>query len=193
MKLIVAAAIVFVCGALVFGRGALIPIKAIVAQQLLQSAWQRSRGADEAHRPWPWADTWPIARLHVERLGVSQVILAGTNGAALAFGPGHLFASARPGGNGNTVFAGHRDTHFSYLGDLRVGDRLELELRAGGTAVYTVRSTRIVHELDAVVIAESGRAMLTLITCYPFDAVFSGGPLRYAVVAEQIKPVHTRI
>ena len=44
----------------------------------------------EAHPPWRWADTSPIARLEVPRLGVRRVVLAGATGAVLAFGPGHI-------------------------------------------------------------------------------------------------------
>jgi sortase A len=186
MKLRLVAALVLVCGAIVFARGALIPFKAFAAQQLLNVAWQRARGADDPRRPWPWADTWPVARLRVDRLGVSQVVLAGVNGAALAFAPGHMLVSAAPGEYGNVVIAGHRDTHFSYLRFLRSGDRINLDLRAGGTTVYTVRSARVVHESNMEIIAGTGRATLTLITCYPFAAVRSGGPLRYIVQAEQI-------
>jgi sortase A len=182
--------LILACGTLIFGHGALIPFKAALAQQLLNSAWQRSQGVDEVHRPWPWADTWPVARLRIERLGMDQVVLAGANGAALAFGPGHLFRSAAPGEPGNTVIAGHRDTHFSSLRDIRRGDRIDVELPSGETVVYTVRATRIVHESNMSVIDNGGGRQLTLVTCYPFDSIQSGGSRRFIVEADQVHRWH---
>jgi len=188
-----AALLILVCGTLIFAHGAWIPLKALLAQQLLNSAWQRSDEAGEAHRPWPWADTWPVARLRIRRLRIDQVVLAGANGAALAFGPGHMFRTAAPGEPGKAVFAGHRDTHFSYLRNIRQGERIDVDLPSGKTVMYTVRATRIVHESNLSVIEDGSRGrQLTLVTCYPFDAVTSGGPLRFIVEADQIPPPVTR-
>ncbi|MEW8015479.1 MAG: class D sortase [Candidatus Sedimenticola endophacoides] len=88
---------------------------------------------------------------------------------ALAFGPGHLFASAPPGSAGNSAISGHRDTHFRFLRDLRVGDRIELERRDGARVRYAVYRRSVVHETDSAPLRRQG-AQLTLITCYPFDA-----------------------
>ena len=79
------------------GQGAYIPAKAWLAQELMQRAWLRvSAGADRA-APWPWADTWPVARLSAKSHDVDLIVLAGGSGRTLAFGPGHLGASALPG------------------------------------------------------------------------------------------------
>ena len=96
--------------------------KAALAQHLLAGAWARTRDGEARARPWPWADTWPLARLSVARLGVRRLVLAGASGRTLAFGPGHHAGTALPGAPGNAVISGHRDTHFRFLGELRPGD-----------------------------------------------------------------------
>ena len=97
------------------GSGAYIPAKAWLAQELMQRAWVRGQSGAARPVPWPWADTWPVARLTSKARAVDLIVLAGGSGRTLAFGPGHLSASAMPGETGNTVIAGHRDTHFEFL------------------------------------------------------------------------------
>ncbi|HJP35905.1 MAG TPA: class GN sortase [Gammaproteobacteria bacterium] len=174
---------IFACGGLLLADGAVVHAKAILAQQLLNLAWLQTGAFGAPQPPWPWADTWPVARLRIARLGVEQIVLAGTDGAALAFGPGHLFRSALPGGGANTVIAGHRDTHFKYLRELRRGDEITVERIAGEVVTYAVSGIHIVHEDDTSVLAAGAADKLTLITCYPFDALESGGLFRYVIVA----------
>ena len=103
------------------GQGAYIPAKAWLAQELMQRAWNRAGTGDQQPVPWPWADTWPVARLSALAGDVDLIVLAGGSDRTLAFGPGHLSASAFPGTQGNSVIAGHRDTHFNFLQHLDVG------------------------------------------------------------------------
>ncbi|GAB2489796.1 hypothetical protein GCM10027266_02490 [Arenimonas alkanexedens] len=161
------------------GHAAWLPAKALLAQQLLEQAWTASVQDGGAHRPWPWADTHPVARLQAPRLGISQVVLAGDAGRPLAFGPGWAEASAAPGQSGTTIISGHRDTHFSWLREVRDGDWLSLEsdrglrrYRVTGREVVDSRTTRI---------ATSSTDQLVLVTCWPFDATAARGPLRYVV------------
>ncbi len=170
-------------GAALLVSGFWIPAKAALAQQLLERSWNRTRVDAAPGRPWPWADTAPVARLRVPRLEVSTLVLRGATGASLAFGPGHLSGTAPPGSPGNSAIAGHRDTHFRFLRALETGDALELETPDRVIHRYEVRSLEVVHERETRVLADSGRRELTLLTCYPFDAVRPGGPLRYAVRA----------
>ena len=164
-------------------EGIRIHAKAVLAQVLLQKAWaDTKRGADKA-RPWPWADTWPIARLTSVDHGQDLIVLAGATGRTLAFGPAHLLSSARPGQVGNTVVIGHRDSHFRFLKHLRIGDLLHLESADGVTYRYRVGEMAVVHESETGVMAYGTTEKLTLITCYPFDAILPGGPLRYVVEA----------
>jgi sortase A len=174
------------CGVWMFGHGTYIHAKALLAQLLLEAAWAETRSGQKEVRPWPWADTWPVGRLSVPRLGIRRIVLAGANGHALAFGPGHLLASSAPGEAGNSVIAGHRDTHFAFLRDLAVGDVVELETAAGHALRYRVSAIRITHERDAEVLAHTDYPQLTLLTCYPFDAVQAGGLLRYLVTADRL-------
>lgn len=105
--------------------------KAELAQVLLERAWQQSLTQDQPVKPWPWADTWPVARLTSPRHQVQLIVLDGASGATLAFAPGHMAGSASPGEIGNTVLSAHRDTHFSFLEHLRMGDELGLETPDG--------------------------------------------------------------
>lgn len=172
-----------VVGGFCLVHAAWIPAKAELAQRLLARAWERSRSDGTDVPPWPWADTHPVARLFVPRLGIERMVLAGISGRTLAFGPGHYDGSAEPGSQDNIVLAGHRDTHFAFLRELTPGDELFLETRSGAQQRFQVERAEVLHEREAGVMEPTGRAELTLITCYPFDAVVPGGPLRYVVKA----------
>lgn len=169
-----------------FGQGAYIPAKAWLAQELLQRAWMRAGRDVERPAPWPWADTWPVARLSAKDGAVDLIILAGGSGRTLAFGPGHLSASALPGETGNAIIAGHRDTHFQFLADVHVGELLSIESPEGQRHLYEVISADIVDSRKGSLLLDADAAMLSLVTCYPFDARQAGGALRYVVTARKI-------
>jgi sortase A len=172
------------CGMWYIGQGAYIHAKAILAQFLLETAWAETLDGNKEVKPWPWADTWPICRLDVPVLGISRIVLAGASGSSLAFGPGHLFGSAAPGIPGNIVIAGHRDTHFRFLEDLTIGHRLNMQTTTGVIEHYQITAIMILHKSDTTPFINPDVPIITLITCYPFDAIVAGGPLRYVVVAE---------
>jgi sortase A len=115
--------------------------------------------------------------------GVDLFVLAGASGRTMAFGPGHVDGTPLPGEPGNSVVSGHRDTHFAFLRRLRAGDPIVVERRDGRRLQYTVSETLVVDRRDAWVTQEAGDTRLTLVTCYPFDAIRPGGPLRYVVTA----------
>jgi sortase A len=163
--------------------GGRIYLKAQLAQVLLRRAWAETQATGRPVKPWSWADTWPVARLSVPRHDVDLIVLAGASGRTLAFGPGHLDGSAAPGTPGNTVVTGHRDTQFRFLKDLAPGDELGLVGPDGARHRYVVMDALVVDERDTSVLAETGEARLTLVTCFPFDALVPGGPLRYVVRA----------
>lgn len=165
------------------GQGAWIPAKAWLAQELMVKAWKRAGAGAAEPVPWPWADTWPVARLIAQDGRINQIVLAGGSGRTLAFGPGHLDASALPGARGNSVIAGHRDTHFAFLKDLALGEALVVESVDGVRHRYTVVDLDVVDARRASIVLDSDEAMLTLVTCYPFEAREPGGPLRYVVTA----------
>lgn len=176
------------------GNAAYIHTKAALAQVLIMRSWNQAlanpNAVLESFKPWRWADTWPVARLrwHNEDDYVDLIVLMGTSGESLAFGPGQMHGTATPGA-GPTVLAGHRDTHFSFVKDVKVGDKVELQTRNGEWHQY--------HAVEAKVV-DSRQEHLTptdndlwLITCYPFEAVQPGGPLRYVVRLDSIEPEHS--
>jgi sortase A len=174
-----------VAGVALAARGLWIPAKAALAQGLLAGAWGRAAAGEAQPRPWPWADTWPVARLTLPGRP-PLVVLAGASGRTLAFGPGHVDGSAAPGEGGNVVVAGHRDTHFRALAGLAAGDELVLEAPGGRSRRYRVRETAVVDHRDTRPLLPADHARLTLVTCWPFDAVRPGGPLRWVVVADAV-------
>jgi len=165
------------------GQGLWIEAKAWLAQGLIAGAWAQTRSAADPVRPWPWADTWPVARLRVPRLGVSRMVLAGVSGRTLAFGPGWAPQTAPPGGPGRTLIAGHRDTHFRFLADLVRGDLLTLQNAQRHTVRYRVVETAVVNQRAGWLMAPDDERELLLVTCYPFDALLPGGDQRYVVRA----------
>lgn len=161
-----------------------IEAKAWLAPLLIERAWKRTtEQGGGAVKPWPWADTWPVARLSAPVQGIALLVLAGDSGNALAFGPGLAAYSTNPGESGVSVIAGHRDTHFAFLRHLRTGDLLELETIDGSVRRFEVESARVVDSAGERIVTAGQPPSLLLVTCYPFDTLSVGGSLRYAVRA----------
>ena len=162
--------------------------KAIIAQQLLNYSWNQALDdlsndiKPKPHIPWPWADTWPVAKLIVPQHHVEQIVLAGDSGSSLAFGPGHSFASATPNSTGTTVISAHRDTHFQFLKDIKINETFYLQT-ADKTTRYHVYDLQVVDSRTYTIQANNDNQTLVLVTCYPFDALTAGGSLRYLVFA----------
>ena len=135
-------------------------------------------------KPWPWADTWPVARLIVPTHHIDLIVLNGAYGRTLAFGPGYAESSAFPGSTGTTILTGHRDTHFQFLKRLTQHDEIVIETAGGKNRRYLIRDIRIVDSREVSIWLGPGADRLILVTCYPFDAIVAGGPLRYVVTAE---------
>ncbi|MGL4288939.1 MAG: class GN sortase [Phreatobacter sp.] len=171
-----------VLGLLLCGQGAWIHVKAATAQVLLDHAFARSIREGRPVRPWPWLDTWPVARISAPRLDRQVVALAGESGQALAFGPGHVPGTPEAGDEGTAVYAAHRDTHFDFLGQVRTGDPIDV-LRADGKFVrFIVDGARVVRWDASGIDAKASGRHLVLATCWPLDAR-TEGPLRYVVSA----------
>ncbi|MBL8299698.1 MAG: class GN sortase [Rhodanobacteraceae bacterium] len=178
--------LLFLLAALLCGNAGYLQAKAALAQVLLERAWQRSAAGATAAKPWPWADTRPVARLRIESLAVDQIVLAGDSGRTLAFGPAWNEASALPGSAGSSVISGHRDTHFSFLKLVNKDDIISVE-RAGATSRYRVSAMTVIDARDTRIAARSDAGdRLLLVTCYPFDGWTAGGPLRYVVEAVRL-------
>ena len=178
------ALVLLLAGLSLTGKATYIHAKAELANYLLRSSWQKTMENGGKVKPWPWADTWPVARMIIPKHGIDLVVLEGASGNVLAFGPGHMTLSSLPGQPGNAIISGHRDTSFRFLERLRVGDRITMQTGEGSMVPYKVAAVQITDAalLDMHIVADV--PLLTLVTCYPFDAVLPGGPQRYLVFAE---------
>jgi len=161
-----------------FGGGLWIHLKAQLAQYLIAQAWQQTLIRGTPVKPWPWADTWPVAHLR-GRDNLDLYVLAGINGASLPFGPG----MERDADSGALILAGHRDTHFAFLRHVAPGDRLMLTDMQGRKTVYRIGIREVIDSRDTALLPYHHQAALLLVTCYPFDALRAGGPLRMVVSA----------
>lgn len=174
-------------GVAVSAWGAWIPAKAALAQVLLHKAWLQTLASGGAvHRPWPWADLHPVARLRVPAHGVDLIALEGAEGNALAWGPGHVAHSGAPGSRDTVVFGGHRDTHFRFLQHLRTGDLIVMQAGDGRVVRYLVEDAVVADSDRSELALEQGSRLLALVTCYPFDAPRAGGAQRYVVSAREV-------
>ncbi|WP_205655590.1 class GN sortase [Alcanivorax sp. 24] len=160
---------------LVVGKATWIEAKAWVAQVLIARAWEQTLADGGHHPPWPWADTWPVARL-TDHNGRDLYVLESASGQALAFGPGRMAT-----GDGGWVVAGHRDTHFRFLEGLAKDHRLSLQKADGHWFRYRVTATEVADIRRDTLQPPADPRALVLVTCYPFDASAAGGPLRYVV------------
>jgi sortase A len=163
-------------------------------RDLWEAGWGQSRAAAELESPVPVPPvvTRPgheelalgeaVAKLTIPRLDAQLYVVEGVDPVDLRRGPGHIPGSALPGDSGNCVVAGHRDTHFRVLKDIRKGDDIVLETRTG-LFLYRVKSTMIVTPQNTASIQPSTDAVLHLITCYPFYYVGSA-PKRFIVEAD---------
>jgi sortase A len=173
-------------GAASLAAGVWLPFKAALAEELLNRAWVAARNGDRAVKPWPWADTWPVARLRLPPSAGAEplIVLAGASGRGLAFAPGLLDGSALPGEPGVAVIAAHRDTHFRALARLALGDRFDIERADGEAFTYVVTGIEIMDTRTASLRLDAPESVVALVTCYPFDALVPGGTLRYVVTGE---------
>ena len=179
------AALLGIAGVALCGQGLWIHAKAILAQVLLERAFAQTLGTGKPVKPWSWADTWPEARIEFPRLGKSAIVLHGSSGQALAFGPGHVERTPDAGNPGTAIYAAHRDTHFAFLGDVAIGDEIRVTRQDGATFRFRVTGTEVVRWDASGIDPLAPGQRLVLATCWPLDGKFSG-PLRYLVRAEMI-------
>jgi sortase A len=167
------------------GKSCWITLKAEVAQVLLDRAFTQSVMSGESVKPWGWADTWPVAEVRVPRLSSRAVVLHGATGEALAFGPTWLPDTAKPGERGTTVLAAHRDTHFAFLKDVKVGDVIEVARTDGLTFQYRVSRLRVATWNASGLDRHAPGHHLALTTCWPLDGLVHG-PERLIVEAAMV-------
>ncbi|HBP88680.1 MAG TPA: class GN sortase [Nitrospiraceae bacterium] len=187
------AGVLLVWGFWLIGQGLWIPVKALTAQWLLRQAWGQTLKTQQPAKPWPWSDTWPVGRLLVPRHGIDQIILADASGRSLAFGPGYLSGNARPDESRRIILSGHRDTHFQFLQYLQKDNLIYVEWPDGRRTSYTVQELTVIDRRHTRLARNEDADELILVTCFPFDAIVAGGPLRYVVRAETLLAVSTSL
>jgi sortase A len=125
-----------------------------------------------------------LGQIEITRIGLAAMILEGTDDRTLRRAVGHIPGTALPGRQGNVAIAGHRDTFFRALRNVRQDDEITLTTFAGSYR-YRVASTQVVEPEDTQVLDNSGDDTLTLVTCYPFYFV-GPAPTRFIVRAQRI-------
>jgi LPXTG-site transpeptidase (sortase) family protein len=132
------------------------------------------------------AKTGQVGHLEIARLDLRAPIVEGIDPDNLLVGVGHVPGTAYPGEPDNSALAGHRDTHLAALRRIRKGDRIRIET-PDGVFFYDVDSFFVVKPDRGDLLASTGRARLTLVTCYPFHWI-GPAPKRFIVRAQEVHP-----
>ena len=180
-------------GLAAIGYGSYVVVDAKMYQRREAQRFERARSETAASAlamapaaPGPVAPPVPrdgesMGEISIPRLQLAVMIAQGDSVAILERAVGHLPATALPGQTGNVVLAGHRDTFFRPLKDIRLGDTITLKTPYGDFD-YTVESTSVVKPTDVQVLEPTGGETLTLVTCFPFYYV-GPAPNRFIVRA----------
>jgi sortase A len=121
--------------------------------------------------------------LTIPKINAELAIVEGTNSDDLKKGVGHYKGSYFPNDHGQIVLSGHRDTVFRHLGELKIGDTLEVSMPYG-SFIYIITRTKIVDSNDTSIITlQHKQEELILSTCYPFYYV-GNAPKRYIIYAK---------
>ena len=164
-------------------------LSSIFNQAEIAEEWKPAVTAQSGEQQPPAAPGQPLAKMFVPRLNAELFVVEGTGKRELRRGPGHLEGTALPGTRGNCVIAGHRDTHFRFLKDIREGDEIFLDTSQGQFR-YEVTKTEIVQPTNTAPLKSTPGAVLNLVTCYPFYYV-GPAPKRFIVRAELATAVRT--
>jgi sortase A len=192
-------ALFLITGACLSGRALYMHAKAELAGILVRRAWEQSVQSGRTQAPWPRADTHPVARIRIPRLGYDEIVLEGASPRTLAFGPAHLLNGTGLGEPGNLVLAGHRTSWFRPLEGIAQGDSIQIQWFDGHRGglherTYTVNKISVVDPQDTALLAPTPEDELTLITCYPFGRG-PRSPQRFIVRASPLgsgRPVQPR-
>jgi sortase A len=190
------------------------PTKAWLAEKLIQRSWQHFQKTGETLKPWPWADTHAIASLQFARLKREVIVLDGGDPSTLAFSAGAVAPFNQAFNYLPFVVAGHRDSHFSFLSEVKMSDIISLTDKNGHIQLYQVDSIDVIDNQNQQLsvwpinlatqaaaktktagetntetkskINTTTNAELILITCYPFNALSARGSLRYVIRAKPL-------
>ena len=126
----------------------------------------------------------PLGRIEISAVGLTAMVLEGTDEGTLRRAVGHIRGTPLPGQQGNVALAGHRDTFFRGLRKIRANDEITLTTLSGSYR-YRVDSTKVVKPEETEVLEDDGDDILTLVTCYPFNFV-GLAPSRFIVRAHRV-------
>jgi sortase A len=121
--------------------------------------------------------------IEIPRLGILAVVAHGDDSGTLSRAVGHIPGTAFPGQGGNVGLAGHRDTFFRALEDIR-GDDSILLVMPERVYEYRVDFASIVRPERVDVLESTATSTLTLVTCYPFEYI-GLAPYRYVIRATE--------
>jgi sortase A len=173
-----------VCGAAMLGYAGFVLGDSSLFQRRAGVEFERML-REEPRQPEVWiGPDGLIGRIEIPRIGLSAVVFEGTGGATLERSVGHVPGTALPGQPGNAGLAGHRDSFFRPLKDIRRDDMITVATLRGEYR-YRVVSTRIVRPADVWVLSPTEAETLTLVTCHPFNFV-GGAPDRFVVRAARV-------
>jgi sortase A len=168
-------------GLLALGYAGFVFVDAHAYQALEMKKFKQAGLLAEPHI---WMEGDVIGEIQVPRLGLSVMVVQGVSPASLRRAVGHLSDSALPGEWGNVALAGHRDTFFRPLSDIRLGDEIRFQT-ADHSFEYVVESIEVVAPTDIRVLEPSTGHDLTLLTCFPFHYV-GPAPERFVVRAREV-------
>lgn len=186
--------LILLAGTCLTARAAYMDAKARFAGFLIRRAWAHTATSGEPRAPWPWADTHPIARLQIPRLGYDEIVLDAATPRSLNFGPALVLSAAPIGQPGNVVLAGHRTSWFRPLENIAQGDTMQISWfdsrrNALFQRTYSVDLIQVVEPKNLALLGPTPADALTLITCYPFGSS-PHSPLRFIVRASPIGASH---
>jgi sortase A len=173
-----------VLGVLALGYAGFVFADSHIYQSLEMKKFKQAGRLSEPHI---LAEGDVIGEIQVPRLGLDAIVVQGDSPANLRRAVGHISQSALPGELGNVVLAGHRDTFFRSLHDIRVGDTIEFST-SEHSFEYRVDSIEVVAPDDIRVLQPSTGRDLTFVTCFPFHFV-GPAPRRFIVRAREVDAV----
>lgn len=171
-----------------FSENETMTIHTWIIHGLLDNAWVRTQASGREVKPWPWAKTWPLARLSVPHLRVQRIILSHADNSIPLFVLGHLESSVLPGELGNSVVSSFHGSDGLFLRKLREGDVMVLESSRNGQWQYRVSAIYIADKANTTLLEPSLNRRLTLISYYQATPQDNR---RYVVVADELERIST--
>lgn len=169
-----------------FAQGIYKEGKVIVTQRLLSFAWASHLQDGETHKPWPWAESGPIAQLSIAGQA-PLIVIKGASARHLALAPAWMVSSSGFGQAGNSVVLADNDRYFKQLKDVKLNSYLTLDTYPNLQLDYQVIATKIVNKKDLSALDVADQEILTLVTNYPLQSRISNSELRFVVIAKRIK------